>query len=74
MKWLIIGFMIAFATLGFALKSWHRRLMMYLYREHRATCEELDAKLFERHERLPDWTSWGVWTWARFAFLSLQKV
>jgi hypothetical protein len=72
-KWLIIGYIIAFGTLDYALKAWHRRLMLYLYREHRTTCEKLDAKLFERHKCLPDWTSWGGWSWAGLRFFLFKK-
>jgi hypothetical protein len=73
MKWLIIDFIIAFGILEYVLKSWHRRLMMYLYREHRAACEQLDAKLFERHTCLPDWTSRGGWTWSGIRFFLCKK-
>jgi len=56
MKWLIIDFIIAFGILGYVLKWRHGKLMMYLYREHRAECEQLDTKLFDRHAYLPEWT------------------
>jgi hypothetical protein len=73
MNWVVVGFIIACGALGLGLKLWHRRLITYLYREHRATCERLDAELFERHERLPGWTYWGVWSWPGLRFFLFRK-
>ncbi len=73
MKWLIIDFIVAFGILGYVLKWWHRKLMMYLYREHRTECEQLDTRLFDRHAYLPDWTSRGSWTWRGLRFLLCKK-
>jgi hypothetical protein len=73
MNWVIIAFIIALGALGLVLKSWHRRLMEYLYSNHRAKCERVDAKLFERNERWPNWTDWGIWTWSGLRFFLFKE-
>jgi len=45
---------------------------MYLYREHRTTCEKLEPSLFERHG-MPAWIPWLGWSWPGLRFFLLKK-
>jgi hypothetical protein len=45
---------------------------MYLYREHRTTCEKLEPSLFERHG-MPAWIHWLGWSWPGLHFFLLKK-
>jgi hypothetical protein len=64
--------MILATAYGLFLTLWHRRLLFYLYREHRTTCEKLEPLLFNRHG-LPDWVLWGSWFWPGIRFFLFKK-
>jgi hypothetical protein len=68
---LLKGLIVLGVAYGFFLTSWHRNLITYLYREHRARCEAAEPSLFERHG-FPQWLCWLGWSWPSLRFF-LQK-